>query len=52
MTFVDPQLLAESAEDQALLKANILDFNTQLVEFAQAFKRNNTGVRISTLSEE
>ncbi|KAE9390775.1 hypothetical protein BT96DRAFT_967712 [Gymnopus androsaceus JB14] len=39
-----PLLLAESAEDQALLKANILDFNTQLVEFAQAFKRNNTGV--------
>lgn len=43
-------MLAEPVEDQALLKANILDFNTQLAEFAQRFKQNNSGVRLSSNS--
>jgi phospholipase/lecithinase/hemolysin len=39
-----PLLLAQPASSQSLLKANILDFNTQLAKFAQNFKAKNSGV--------
>ncbi|KAF9070838.1 hypothetical protein BDP27DRAFT_1446714 [Rhodocollybia butyracea] len=39
-----PLMLAEPASAQAMLKANILDFNSQLVEFAENFKASNAGV--------
>ncbi|KAJ3714817.1 hypothetical protein C8R42DRAFT_682429 [Lentinula raphanica] len=39
-----PLMLAQSTEAQEMLKANILDFNSQLVEFIDDFKASNSGV--------
>ncbi|KAJ3757535.1 hypothetical protein EV360DRAFT_95180 [Lentinula raphanica] len=39
-----PLMLAQSTEAQEMLKANILDFNSQLVEFIDEFKASNSGV--------
>ncbi|KAJ3731585.1 hypothetical protein DFJ43DRAFT_1184418, partial [Lentinula guzmanii] len=39
-----PLMLSQSTEAQAMLKANILDFNSQLVEFIDDFKASNAGV--------
>ncbi|KAJ3748325.1 hypothetical protein DFH05DRAFT_1588150, partial [Lentinula detonsa] len=39
-----PLMLSQSTEAQAMLKANIIDFNSQLVEFIDDFKASNEGV--------
>ncbi|KAJ3782457.1 hypothetical protein GGU10DRAFT_251097, partial [Lentinula aff. detonsa] len=39
-----PLMLSQSTEAQAMLKANIIDFNSQLVEFIDDFKASNAGV--------
>ncbi|KAJ3769796.1 hypothetical protein FB446DRAFT_705934 [Lentinula raphanica] len=39
-----PLMLAQSTEAQEMLKANILDFNSQLAEFIDEFKASNSGV--------
>ncbi|KIK56259.1 carbohydrate esterase family 16 protein [Collybiopsis luxurians FD-317 M1] len=40
-----PLLLSQSTTAQAMLKANILDFNSQLVTFANNFKATHSGVK-------
>ncbi|KAJ3874957.1 hypothetical protein F5051DRAFT_472141, partial [Lentinula edodes] len=39
-----PLMLSQDAQAQAMLKANILDFNAQLIEFTDDFKTSNAGV--------
>ncbi|KAJ3932786.1 MAG: hypothetical protein NXY57DRAFT_1070909, partial [Lentinula lateritia] len=39
-----PLMLSQDAQAQAMLKANILDFNAQLIEFTNDFKASNAGV--------
>ncbi|KAJ3860998.1 hypothetical protein EV359DRAFT_74910 [Lentinula novae-zelandiae] len=39
-----PLMLSQDAQAQAMLKANILDFNSQLIEFTNDFKASNSGV--------